>query len=109
MYSQSYEKMRLFFCRTGVDLGALVDRLDTVHDDLVTYIDSGSYHDISSDGLSKLYLFLEGAQFRRFHGVGAFGLIIAFFTRGISRSPGSQNRIPGHEQEILAHLLDHCP
>ena len=53
--------MKLLFCGTRVDTGPLVDRLNAVYDDLVAYIDAGSYDHVWSDGLSELYFSLEGA------------------------------------------------
>ena len=61
-------------CRSRVDPGALMDRLDAVHDNAVAYIDARFDDDICPDGLSKLYFFLEGMQLWRFHGIGAVRL-----------------------------------
>ena len=61
-----------------VDPGALMDRLNAVHDNAVTYVDPRFDDDVWSNGLSKLHLFLEGVKRWRFDGIGAF------LSRGIS-------------------------
>src|SRR3984957_7539166 len=65
--------------RACVDTRALVDRLNAIHDNTVPDIDPGFDHDICSNGLSELYLFLEGAQLWRFHGISAFCRVTGFF------------------------------
>ena len=63
-----------------VDPGALMDRLNAVHDNAVTHVDPGFDYNICSNSLPELHLFLEGVQLWRFHRIDAFCFIIAFLT-----------------------------